>query len=952
MENNYSSRKIKSTITSNNTGKINTQMSKTTDKKRMAYVLNDINAIDTSSLVPYEILMDYAKNDLVMIKSDGTVMSILEYINGALNMKLDDTHLTLPNQHKIATLEESGFMSNEDKILLGAINDEVSDIQKLIANNKVNEPFVSSNISYILEGNIIKFTGGMIENGIFLTPMVGQIDMGIRPSSDSINSYGKQGYVDSMLVMESRSLNTPLMIKKYDDVLISPDDSTLIYKESTYIYDSLTHVYRDGVSDLFIVPVLLISRRNDDYITAGNPMGKLSDLSLSHEEIRMIGRVNMPNITPQALLISRISEIKNDIHHSNNIKILSSNIVREIDVESDILYVPLSGDDTCKVTGFALNKECSYTNSPYGEMMKRANALGDVMTITPNDCFTLNFIIKKDAIGIKSGSIIKLKDSIMRDKIDITYNTNNTICVTLIHTGVVDIKHTIELSGGIIDDIRITFDEYNELQVFVNNEYATSESGIPFNANSIYNVLISSIDVPIGNIILSKDLSYINPNVAGDTSLLETFTALTTNTKKLSKNISVKYGDILDDKDITFKFELRDSTKISTGDLLNIYFDNDIADMYNGDMSKMVYVTGNMCGLNDAGLFDVGDTIKIIGPKFENINNRYTITSKLDNNITLDKIIDSDFIGYNVVNILDANTVTVNSGDINMPVVINDHSAKVIISRDMPIDSIFNISMVESTIPSNIVSDINSINTVKFDNRIYITSSTEKSISNISLSMVQKRYNGEYISGNTVNGVLVGAPDNSNSIDFELVINTNDYIRNVDMIHLSDIIDIFGRLDLTAGNHKIMVNGTDLAGISNVNQVGSTPIDLSMFKVDGPNLILTITAIRSDKTKLYVYIKDMQLEMISKLDLFAIKDGKRIIQFVGISDTGIYSNSDMRMDIITDGRMDSYVVFTGDYITISEEIDGYKLILDECGLLKVLEVNNSKLYDFGYKYIR
>lgn len=910
--------------------------------KRISYVFNDINAIPENERIDYEVLANYDTLDIVLIGKDNEQFSIKETITNSVIDKLNGDHLKLKNQHALATEENSGFMSATDKVLLKVCSDTVNELYSIINGTKESEPFTLGNVSYLIEKDNTLKVSSRIENGNFIIPLDGEINIGNRPEKAFINAGKNGGYRDDLVAIQ---IHADSYEYSYFDNIIFGNDEVIIATQS-YKYDNVRHIYCDENKTIQIIPVFLIRRRNNELINNNNIMGKLDNTSLSSVEIFEIYRAKLKEITKQKLLMDAITDIKNK---ENNV--LTDDIIFSTNLEPKTpkdykLFIPLNGNEMDFDKNFSLNKGCSFTNSPYGEMMKSAIRLGNAITFRTGDKLRVDFLLKLTGKKTYAQSILKLKTSLMIDRVNIQYLDNKKLRFEI--NGA---KYDIELDKN-VDYHNISFMIADHLAYIFSNNIIKQTIKLPetYKVNDITNVSVASSTVPIGNIIISEDISFINPDVTKHSKLLERFNALTAKDTLNSKTLTFKFGDYALDQDVKCEFKIQNKDKLTAGDTINIFFDNDLVDYYY-DGFVIDRISSNRVSLIGKHNFKVNDIVKITKNNI-NLEQVYTIIDVIDSFILLDKPIPTEFKGFKMVDIFSALIFEATTNGKILPTCARDSYVSIFIKEDLPLDSVFTIKMVEKIGKSDILEQIDRIDSVILNGDNVVSKRTDDKISDIDLGRLNIYFKGEKLTGDFTNGVVI-EDSKLNNIILDTNIDIKDLFANFSMRMIDEVLDFEnGFIELAVGKGNVLkINGNVVPNSG--DGMNKIPINFSDFNIVNSELRLKITISKTQDEPLYVYINKFNINIkFKKGDVYTTMDntGSRIVNFLLANKNGIFNNIEQKLDIIVREKADRYSIESISK-PISEIIDGYRLVSSVENIMKVEQCSTGRIYDLKHNYI-
>lgn len=899
------------------------------------FQLLNIEDVDPKDYVPHE-LFAKGENDLVMIDSNCKPFPFLDFIIKKLNQKVGLNHLNTSEAHAIVDSKTSGFMSSALYDLLNKNTNTISELAYEIGVNRSMNPYSIDLLEYILDGNTITIKNAIISNGAWIARLYNHaIMLKERPKKEFINKDNKSGYRDDLILIK-------MLDGKNGELLYISDciytEDIIYFGNTTLRYNSNFHYYKANDDTIIYIPLLKIRMRNNELISINNINGYLTE-SINKFEVEDISRHKIATSKLNDLLEDIIKEYKengNMYSNSQMIKILSTRKERE-DVKNNVLlYLPLNGNDIEQKTEQRLNKEMRYRTSPFGKMMRNALKSGDIISFDQQNKFILEFLFCNE--NVTTESVIRLFNQNLKciseltiDKKVITININNQSIYNL------DMSNFEKFSF-----VKLYYDTSGQLIVYVNNKILCDKIIEPFEA--IKKIQIPALSTEIGEIVIGTPLYQ---NSINDNNILIPNDTFISTENHIYKNSSTFDIYTVNDE-LNVVMDMKNTGLIQPGDIMNVYFNNEIIDSYEEKYS-IVNIIGNKILTTDNSAFKIGDVI-LIGNIDTRYNETYNIINKDKDFIYLDKVISKSAIGYNIFNINDSLGVIIkdNKGKQLTNIIKDRFSASVVFTEEYDVRTRFTIEYFYKKDKENIINKIDDIESV------YMNGEVLKSISHggyYKKSDMTVYYNDEYITPLITKDQEKYDVFRSEDINLSISIFLSDFM-NCSAVPLEEITKIFDIKFIThVGTTKggaIRINNKEIKTEPNIVipysiDIEPTPDHVYKFKInvtnENPNnntLILgdTIFMIEFKENISQKFFKPVESGPIN--DYICLNKNKSL--FV--------SNTD-NLDIICNYKEDNYVNIS-DYEVLVTNGD-YKLIKGSNNL--IMFTINNKFYYLDKYYI-
>lgn len=923
------------------------------NNKRIAYVLKDYNTINPNEILPNEILLDYENEDFVIINSQGKPIKFKEYVQDCLKDVLTTDHMTRDNQHMIATDEVPGFMSPEYKLVIDEVQKIVAGFDDMLKNNIVNSKILINKFDYRITNRKLEIMA-VVDNANHMESVVGIIDLGDRPTKNFMNIYNQYGYRNDLIYVEC-SPEEALNIKYATDIYYSDDKIILNGVECLYDKDRAVYNY-DGLT--YIVPIILINRRNNELVSETNINGKFSNNYISPEELYDISRRKLPNISYNRIIEIIKEQLANGNTNSimDKTKIIKSNISYMIDTPKTLCYIPFNNNDMDQISGLSLNKNCTFKSSPFGKMMNYSEKEGDSIAIKNNgNEFKMDMLLDISNIDTtRKQTILSIYNPLLNDPLfKFQYIGNEEFSIE--YKSLINKFNVSQLDKVInrYNMITIVMHRYNISVILNNNLVCTMNTDVDLSGMS--NFKINSLTFPIGSVVVSSDVEntnnpYINQNVI----LLEKFNIASKNTileyRELQFTTKNLQG-ISDDVSINIYTDGIKSNQIKQGSLIELNFGKELVYLLN-PVSKINYINGNVITLNNnnirsiekTNMFKTGDNI-IVSKDENGIESRdiYTIQFIQGDDLVLDRLIDSDCINYYVSNM--ANTTYVKLVDSAQEIIgnvgIRDNIVKIISKKTYTSDTPFKLYYIKKKSTSNIIDCIKDIENVLFDgNRVEAI--IDRLIKNAQLTDTIINVNGEDITRPTKDIAIYKEDSINVKINYDLLkaINETSYVSLNNMLDISCTIDLYTNVPIIL-NGKFIYNDDFIRTIDVpviINKDNSISININSEESDIELKELIIT-----KLNISVKFKDGFNKIFTRKDTRG-----RILDYLIMCNHGLFSNvSPLNMTISQ--KFDNFE-YGRQVIYLTDIVDGYRLVSDN-NLIKVEQVDNGKIYRLDKYYV-
>ena len=927
------------------------------EQKRFAYVLKDVNSLNTQELIPNEILLDYDNIDLVIVDKLGKTFSFKKYILGELKTKLSVDHSSLSNQHAIVNIDDMlpGFMAPSDLITLKNLDTMIKEYSQMLDNNRMNSKFNVVRLEYAVNKRILDISC-VFNNAGALINVDGNIDMFERPIRGFINIDNTAGYRYDLVYVE---VTPDECVMKFLSNVIYSDDK-IITSDAELMYDVDRGVYNiDGVSSL--IPVLLIERRNDEIVSEYNIHGKYSENYISKEEITDISRRSLPNVS-YGRIIETMSDVldKNMSYGGDTTKIIKSNLSYEIGDDA-ITFIPFNGDDADTISGSILNKKCVFKVSPFGKMMLYSNSEGDAISLNhSNSDFKIDMIL--DICGYRN---------IFKQKMFTIYNalvSEPILEFSYLGNGKFKIEYTKDKVFNTFDITGIdeTYNRYTSVVIHVTkysvdvllNGKVVSSISTTIDIYSMANFKINDISFPIGSVLISNntmDLSnaYINDNVI----LMEKFDIASKETIMEHKSVyfTPKNASIISDAKVTIYTDGVQSDQIKEGSLIEFDFNkelmygiNPISHIIGIDGNKITLFNDKFVNLCDSGIFNKGDSI-IISKDINGVMTRliFEILYMVEDSLILDGDVDILCMDYHVSNMCNTNYIKLTDSGSNSigSIGIRDNKVKVISRRAYSSSSIFKLEYIEKKQSSDIIDCIKDIENVSFNN-VKVEAMVDNIIKEVKMIDMTMVLDGDRIPKAPKNIAVF----NNNDINMGLTYDISKCINEISKTMLDNVIDITCSIIIANGNNVLHVNGEMIQNDNSMRRI-NIPVEYDSSGIIRLDIL-------SEKADIVNEINKIVIENISIIIKFKERFKKvfigrdvsgKVINYLLLSESGIFSNvSPLTMAI--SAKIDSFEI-NKNVVYLSEVINGYRMIMDNNNIVKLLQVDSGKIYRLEKYYI-
>lgn len=579
----------------------NKNLQSTTDENkeshiRRAWILADVNECE-GKYFPKEMLVDYNdNNNIYIVDKDGVPVSPTK----ALKSLIDTTirkHISGTNQHLEATEAQSGFMSANDKILI----DKLEELRNYIIEN----PYIEINsVNSISKGFLTPVTYNIVNDKFIINDMMyGYKGYTYNIKGCSINiGERKDDYYEQLIHLKLVTTNDNLGKNKYNiEICTSASDND--------------HNEDD------IIPLFKLKRSNNKKFNPSNPLGYLYDDKL----------LDITEIIPLWHMImdysNVIMECKKDIIKKHK------PLIQEVcNYHFGMPRLPITEDTLALVdvidsnvidliTHTNLSKGSTYKLSPTGFAISTSKEKGVNLPISLDETFTLEFLMTTNKYNeLINENILSLNDKEYNNIISfkvISQDLNNTKLQNLyINTQGEDIL----LLENIPEDYKmykIIFDK-NSLIVKCNeDEVITITKNMNISLNDIKFFEVSSLNIPICNIRLSKTKLEENILPADiQYNRAELLPPIVEGNRKLSNGICYVYNNIRVNYSDLGLIKDKDGITWHKGNIIPIHKNENevISGVYNKSLASAV-ITGiksdNTIYVNDISKLNVYDTVKI-----------------------------------------------------------------------------------------------------------------------------------------------------------------------------------------------------------------------------------------------------------------------------------------------------------------------------------------------------
>lgn len=884
--------------------------------KRLAYIFNDINSLDINNLKKHEVLLDYNNNDIIVVKEDGTLFSMFNYIAEKTKRFLNDTHMTLENQHLLANSKRSGFMSLNDYNLLQLCSNKISEIAEQILLNK-KESYNIKSLDYTIEGKKIIVDAVIKNNNLSIIPKNNIINIPNRPSKDFINAYTKQGYMDCLVYV-----NENYEMKLLTNVILN--ETSIITLEKTYIYNENMNIFIN--SEEIIIPLYKIRLRNNTLISSENIMGKLTNDDIVENEIIDIARHERPNESLERLLLKNIHNVYNSFGFKDHSKILMTNLIPE-DYNDNYLYISMNKDQYDKLSNQSLNKNPIYKKSPYGYMARKALSIGDYITLNDLSKFTFEILINNRSFDISdiNESFVQFKDVSLNDKINVQVYSNGVVEIDAVQNNELSLITKLNLDLK-TDYAFLKLNIGNDLiEIYLNEELMYRDK---IDDIKIKYLLIPTMNIGFGEVRIAK-YGYINPIINKNTYLI---------TNSANDSIIVETDTISKDENglkTTSDFNIVDG-KIA---YIDVSFENQIVDQMDSYSYDIINgIDGNIIYIDNTWQYKQGDIITITDG-ISNIQNQYRVNDLTDESLILDKIVPYNYENYKVskwhvpIKLYDKN-----NNEVICHIIKNDYWVRIFLDQEYTENSKFKIEFISLLDNGKIPSKIKSVESVQFGDKYTIHSKNK--LKTISTQNVDITFNDILVDGSIKNKPLVAINDN---IACNIKFNIYDFIRPY--VKSSPIINnmvIEASLLICGGNNDVWVNGKKLNTESSI-----IPYKITDLEVDlNGDVNINITT-ETQNTIGKLIISDINIDLsVNGFDAFIIENqDNQITDFGIVNDEKILINSKDPVYIYIFELIPHYEVLEEieeDRI-LTQEINGW-VLYNSNNLIKLVNVITKTMF--------
>lgn len=924
--------------------------------KRFSYVLKDINSVDT--LVKCELLADYENNDLIFIDENLNKHSIKEYIDKGLSDTLTSAHLKTTNQHKIATTTSDGFMSSEDKVKLEKLIKSIGNIEEFLQSNKLNSPIIINKLNYSILGSIINVDTNL-SNGTIVDNINMNINCGSRPNKDFKSKYKDDlGIRDDLVYISANVEDSTYKLNIIKDVLYSEEYITCSSGIYEYIPERAVYSNIDNPMDI-ICPILLINRRNDEYINEYNINGKLSDNLLSNQEVIDVSSREINNIDLGLLIENTIDDISNGkTYGHNNVKIIKSNISFELP-DNIISYVSFNDSDYDLNQNVSLNKNCLYKVSPFGKMMNTSESTGNLVKFNCNSkTFAVEFILDiKEMKSYIGQTIFSLQNKMIDKLLSLEYTGNN--------------KFELNVKDNIIkldlSELNVINDRYSLFSILVDENGAIiyvngiRKGGFStrLDLSTFYYYGIETTTFPIGEFVIYNTDEFKPNNIINDkTVLLEEFDIATKDDIFTHNNIrftSKSYSDFEEPIITAFTSDGNKPISFTKDTIIKLKFSNDIVPIVNFK-DNVLGIDGNKIYIKDVSQFNTDDIIIISS---SNQDERYffeiTDIDEYYNTLTLSDIVSSDLLNYYIGDMKDSVAIKITDSkneQLGSVGTINNE-VRVIVSKNHLTGEVFDLEYICKNEQSDIIDIIDDVKNVKFGETI-VEGSSEPCLLKSDISVFNATLNGKNNIGRLSQG-YTSIVEKDNIITLTLEYNINRLFNKVDektIALLNRMLDISCGMKVYCGSQELVINDTL---IENTDLLRS--YNLKDMKIDADGIIrleFIVNKINSEKSNKLI-LSDLDFNISFRKDFKKILYNKTlsnlIDNFLVVTKNGLFTNS-KPTQISIYSKDDYYNIPDGNETYITERNSkGYRLVRTSLGLLKLLNEDLNKLYNLPYKYV-
>lgn len=741
------------------------------DRRRISYVPLDIEDARTNfSLVAHEILLNYNTNDINIIEEDGTsVWSLQEYIAKKLADKLGPQHALSSNAHMIVSENNNGFMSKDMFKNLSKTSTNLGYVISLI---KETEKLNGVNIKYKkiqLDEQDNTFLNVYVEiyNG-FLFKIEKNLHIPVRPQKEFTNLDGNVGIRKDLIVLEYNDKKL-LDLNYYTNISINSQEKIIAIESENNIfdYDEKQNKLEDSKGKI-MYPLYIIEMKNNEFVSADNIYGKLSD-----------------ELDPTEIYDFEIT------HERIETSIYKTNVKKQL-TTSTIFYIPFNLSSKDIISGQDIGKINSYKKSPFGYMLQSSYNFGNYLAIEKLTKFSFEFMI--DTTHVSDETIIEFLDqniinvfniSIEGKELVITDNINNQLRTFLPKEKFSFIRIAVNSSLHV-------------LTVFV-NEKTIGSITTTLDLSSIRQLYIPAMKTSIGELFMTKNINYYNKDIKNNFKLFEQ-SIFYGDKKVIDKEFTFK----LTDENKFFKIIPYNSTpnKLVSGDYLLLSF-NDNLSLVPDNTFEIKEYSGNKIIVPNNN-FKEGDIVTIEN-SFNNVFNT-KIISKNSDIVYIEEIPNFNLLNCKIYNIsTDSSYFKLTYNGLDVGDIYKDKDFyKVFIKEEIPMNTEFKIKF-KKIIDSEKDLDNTNVKEVLFDNQIAI--SYTDTVFTFNMERLTFKYNGNYLNKDYISkGNLLFMND---FIEIEISMNIKDFvdISKVTPELLNKAVNINSEIELSSGSNEVEING-------------------------------------------------------------------------------------------------------------------------------------------------
>lgn len=817
--------------------------------KRFSYVIQDINVVKKNDkLKAHEILLDYDIDDFIIIKTDLSEWSLLNFIKESTKSKLSNDHLKQSEAHRVVSDKNNGFMSSKQLSVLEDNTDVIKEIKdNLLITENLSDTVIKKTKFDLNSDNELSIYLE-IYNGVFIYKMNKAVPILDRPDKEFINIANKKGIRYDLISLIDNDGIFDLVYTENIDIL---DNQILIESNK---YQLINNYIETDTMRLF--PVYIIERRNMNIINDQNINGYISNNLLIDDVQRFSIKYNEDTVA-----------FKTSVKEPNETSIIS--------------YVSFNGTTIDSKLNQTLNKTVSYKKSPFGLMMMSAINEGTMIGFNKQRQLVCEFLIDRNFIS--NETLITMFDTQIREKIKINIVDDEYIQI-------VETESKQNMKYKLLNDeyifIKIIFNGPLGLIQLSQNSIECGSLNSDLDITELRKYQINSFKTSIGQFKLLNDVTYKN-------NLL--------NYRMFDK--SEYYGEkLIIDRDLDFSLSKlnnyfsiimnnSNADKLLVGEKISLNFSNNISDMPDKCFSISDY-SGNKITVKENN-FNISDIISIENEDGNIFNTE--IIAKNNDDLYIEKIPEFNMLNCLIYNILtDSSYFILNTKNLRLNNIKKSDSNiyDINIKNELSLTEDLNIKFKEIYDYSNILKDKN-IKSVLFNNNIADKSDLNLNFSKADLTI---NYNSNRINNNelkTKNNIFV-----DDKIDLEIQIDLNDYfcLEKIDKTLLEKELNINAEIEMSSGSNKLYLNGNVFNRGNIISKYKLSNSDLSINK-DGKLSIIIKTEKDIKGGKLL--LGDISIDLSFGENSFIIKENDKVTDFLILKNGNMYLNTDKECTIIT-----------------------------------------------------